>query len=67
MRWLFITRIPSSALSLVGENQLVAQFMDLGYNKIFDMRVQRICPDVHPEKQVWVILRLKEADKVFNK
>ena len=50
-----------------GENQLVAQFMDLGYNKIFDMRVQRICPDAHPEKQVWVILRLKEADKVFNK
>jgi hypothetical protein len=41
--------------------------MDLGYNKIFDMRVQRICPDAHPEKQVWVILRLKEADRVFNK
>lgn len=50
-----------------GDNQLVAQFMDLGYNNIFEMRVQRICPDAHPEKQVWVILRLKEADKVFNK
>lgn len=50
-----------------GENHRVAQFKDLGYNNIFDMRVQRICPDAHPEKQVWVILRLKEADKVFNK
>lgn len=50
-----------------GENQLVAQFMDLGYNMIFDLRVQRICPDAHPEKQVGVILRLKEANRVFNK
>lgn len=32
-----------------GENQLVAQFMDLGYNKIFDMRVQRICPEASRE------------------
>lgn len=50
-----------------GDNQLVAQFMDLCYNNIFEMRVQRICPDAHPEKQVCVILRLKEADKMFNK
>lgn len=48
------------------ENKLVAQFMDLGYDKIFDVRVQRISPDAHPEKQVSVVLRLKEASEVYK-
>ncbi len=50
-----------------GENQLVAQLMDLGYDKIFDMRVQRICPEAHPERQIGVVLFFREAKKVFNK
>ena len=48
------------------ENQLVAQLMDLGYDKIFDLRIQRICPDAHPEKQIGTILFLKEAKDVYK-
>ena len=48
-----------------GENELISKMIDLGYGKIFDCRVQRISLDAHPEKQVGVIIFLKEANKVF--
>ena len=48
-------------------NIFVAQLLDLGYNDIFDIRVQRLSPDAHPEKQVSVVVFLKEASEVFNK
>ena len=48
-----------------GENELISKMVDLGYGKIFDCRVQRISLDAHPEKQVGVIVFLKEANKVF--
>ena len=48
-----------------GENELISKMVDLGYGKIFDCRVQRISLDTHPEKQVGVIVFLKEANKVF--
>ena len=49
-----------------GENELISKMVDLGYGKIFDCRVHRISLDAHPEKQVGVIVFLKEANKVFN-
>ena len=49
------------------ENELIAKFLDLGYSKIFDLRVQRIALDAHPEKQVGVVLFINEANKVINK
>ncbi len=48
------------------ENEMIAKFLDLGYSKIFDLRVQRISPDSHPEKQVGVVLFIKEVNEVFN-
>ena len=49
------------------ENELIAKFLDLGYSEIFDLRVQRIALDAHPEKQVGVVLFINEAKKVINK
>ena len=49
-----------------GDNELICQFLDLGYTEIFDARVQRISPEAHPEKQVGVVVFLKEA-KELNK
>ena len=50
-----------------GENQMISQFIDLGYADMFDVRVQRLSPDVHPEKQVGVVVFIKEASEVLNK
>ena len=49
------------------ENQFISQFLDLGYTDMFDVRVQRLSPDTHPEKQVGVVVFIKEANEVFNK
>ena len=49
-----------------GENEMICKFLDLGYADIFDLRVQRISLDAHPEKQIGVVLFLKEANEVFN-
>ena len=49
------------------ENTLISQLLDLGYNSIFDLRVQQILPESHPEKQISVVLFIKEANEVFNK
>ena len=48
-------------------NESIAQFMDLGYTKIFDVRVQRITPEAHPEKQVGVVIFLREAESICCK
>ena len=48
------------------ENELIAKFLDLGYDKIFDLRVQRIALDAHPEKQVGVVLFINKAKEVIN-
>ena len=45
------------------ENELIAKFLDLGYSKIFDLRVQRISQDTHPEKQVGVVLFINDANQ----
>ena len=50
-----------------GSNRVVSQLMDLGYGEIFDMRVQRLQLDAHPEKQVSVVLFVNPAHKVFNR
>ena len=47
------------------ENKQFSQFLDLGYTDIFDVRIQRLSPEAHPEKQVAVVIFLKEA-KEFN-
>lgn len=48
-------------------NALICQLVDLGYRDIFDVRVQRLSPDAHPEKQVGVVVFLNSANCVFNK
>lgn len=49
------------------DNELVCNLLDLGYSNIFDLRVQRLSPDQHPEKQVGVVLFIKPANKAFNR
>jgi hypothetical protein len=48
------------------ENATIAKFLDLGYGDIFEVRVQRIVPDAHPEKQIGVVVFLREASTVYN-
>ena len=47
-----------------GKNQPVSQLLDLGYNDIFDLRVQQLLIDAHPEKQVSVVLFIKQRSEI---
>ncbi len=49
-----------------GENELIAKLLDLGYSNIFDLRVQRLSLEAHPEKQVGVVIFINEVNKVFG-
>lgn len=37
-------------------NKEISKFLELGYTKIFEARINRITTDVHPENQIGVIV-----------
>lgn len=41
------------------ENGVFAQFLDMGHVDLFDVRVARLCPDSHPERQVLINIYIK--------
>ena len=41
------------------ENEMLAKFLDMGYDDVFDVRVQRLNEDAHPANQVGVIVYIK--------
>lgn len=59
---------PEAVAVWYGENKLgfiprsmnsdIATFLDMGYEDIFDARIQRVAPEEHPEHQVGVIVYL---------
>ena len=40
-------------------NETIAKFLDLGYEDIFEGRIQSVDPTAHPEEQVSVVIYLK--------
>ena len=45
------------------ENGAFAQFLDMGYPDIFEVRVCRLCPDAHTERQVYINIYIKRNAK----
>jgi hypothetical protein len=43
-----------------GENKLINKFLQLGYGNLFEVHINRITPDVYPEKQIGITIRIKE-------
>ena len=46
-----------------GSNHDISKYLDMGLEDIFDVRITRITPDVHPEQQVEVIVYIKNQNK----
>lgn len=42
-----------------GHNHDISKYLDMGLGDIYEVRISRITPDVHPENQVEVILYVK--------
>lgn len=45
-----------------GENHDISKYLDMGLDDIYEVRVQRISPDEHPENQVAVIVYVKNQN-----
>ena len=45
-----------------GSNEEISKFLQLGYTGLFEMRINRITPDTHPEKQISVTVRINKKE-----
>lgn len=46
------------------ENHQLSKFLEMGYTDIFEVRINRISPDVLPEEQVGIIIFIKSSSIV---
>lgn len=46
-----------------GKNHDISKYLDMGLADIYEVRITRITPDVHPEEQVEVIIYIKNQNK----
>jgi hypothetical protein len=42
------------------ENKLIFKFLQLGYENLFETRINRITPDTSPENQIGISIRIRE-------
>ena len=45
-----------------GQNHDISKYLDMGLDDIYDVRITRVTPDVHPEDQVEVIVYVKNQN-----
>jgi len=45
-----------------GENQMLCKFLNLGYFDLFEVKISQVSPETHPEKQIRVVVRIKERE-----
>ena len=45
-----------------GQNHDISKYLDMGLDDIYDVRITRVTPDVHPEDQVEVIAYVKNQN-----
>lgn len=41
------------------ENESIVSFLEMGWTDIFECRISKLNPDVHPENQVWLTIKIK--------
>ena len=42
------------------ENEVMSKFLILGYFDLFEVKINQVSPEAHPEKQVRVVVRICE-------
>ena len=41
-------------------NELICKFLNLGYTDLFEVKINQVTPETYPEKQIRVVVRIKE-------
>lgn len=47
-----------------GENEDLANFLEMGWGKIFEARISRIIPEAHPEQQIQLTIKIRRNEKL---
>ena len=42
------------------KNELLRKFLNLGHSDLFEVKISQVSPDAHPEKQIRVVVRIRE-------
>ena len=42
-----------------GENETIANLLEMGWANIFECRISKIDPEVHPEEQIHLVIKIK--------
>jgi len=45
-------------------NEDISKFLRLGYTDLFDIKINRISPEAHPEKQINVTVRINKKENI---
>lgn len=45
------------------KNEMISQFIEMGHNDVFDVRVCQIDEEAHPEHQVYINIYIKRNEK----
>jgi hypothetical protein len=41
-----------------GENETISNFIEMGWGNIFECRINKIDPEVHPERQIELVVKI---------
>lgn len=41
-----------------GENHDISKYLDMGLGGIYEVRITRVTPDIHPEQQIEVVVNI---------
>lgn len=44
------------------ENEIIANFLEMGWNNLFECRISKLNPDSHPEAQVYLTIKIKRNE-----
>lgn len=46
-----------------GGNETISNLLEMGWNNIFECRINKIDPEVHPEEQIQLVIKIKKNKK----
>jgi hypothetical protein len=50
-----------------GNNKFISKFLNFGHTDIFEMKINRISPEEHPERQIGVVVKIKSRNESNKK
>jgi len=48
-------------------NKFISKFLNFGHIDLFDIKINRISPEEHPEQQIGVVVKIKDIASAKNK